>query len=212
MFTHFLLFIRWRAWSFFTFFWQSWPIVRQAMITAVLSLFFLCTDIKQTTQKMNLYNNSIDFMVHWIIYFYLFTQLLFWAGDQGNHQNFNPSLLLKTLWLIFMGMKQKKSKITDSKKTEFFYSANSQYFFSKISWIDPWVSRIDCYKGHWCGSTYMVVRLSNISSKTDKKCFLCVFRLCNVCFLQNRKKKKLKYLIDMYYTNTVSTTTNFQTF
>ena len=30
-------------------------------------IFFLCTDIKQTAQKMNLYdNNSIDFMVYLI--------------------------------------------------------------------------------------------------------------------------------------------------
>ena len=40
-----------------------------------------------------------------------------------------------------MGMKQKK--MADSKKTEFFKIANSQYFFVKISWIGPWVSRID---------------------------------------------------------------------
>jgi hypothetical protein len=29
------------------------------------------------------------------------------------------------------------------KKTEFFKIANSQYFFVKILWIGPWVSRID---------------------------------------------------------------------
>ena len=30
------------------------------------------------------------------------------SGNQGNHQNFDPSLLPKKLWLIFMGLKQKK--------------------------------------------------------------------------------------------------------
>ena len=30
---------------------------------------------------------------------------------------------------------------------------------------------------HWCGLTYMVVRLSDISSKTGKKCIFGVFRL-----------------------------------
>ena len=35
--------------------------------------------------------------------------------------------------------------------------------FVKISWIGPWISRIDWCKGHWCGLTYMVVRLSSIS-------------------------------------------------
>ena len=38
-------------------------------------------------------------------------------------------------------------------------------FFVKIFWIGPWVSMIDWCKGHWCGSTYMVVRLSSISPK-----------------------------------------------
>ena len=63
------------------------------------------------------------------------------------------------------------------KKTSFSSSANSQYFFMKFLWIGPWVSRIDWCEGHWFGSTYMVVRLSDISSKTDKKCVFCVFRL-----------------------------------
>ena len=32
-------------------------------------------------------------------------------------------------------------------------------------WIDPWVSRINWCEGHWCGSTYIAVRLSDIGSK-----------------------------------------------
>jgi hypothetical protein len=51
-----------------------------------------------------------------------------------------------------------------------FKTANSQNFFTKISGIGPWVGRIDSCEGHWCGSTYMVMRLSDISSKTVKKC------------------------------------------
>ena len=47
----------------------------------------------------------------------------------------------------------------------------------KISWIGPLISRIDWCEGHWNVSTYMVVRLFDISSKTDKKCVFCVFRL-----------------------------------
>ena len=30
----------------------------------------------------------------------------FLAGNQGNHQNFDASLIPKKLWLIFMGKKQ----------------------------------------------------------------------------------------------------------
>ena len=67
-------------------------------------------------------------------------QLLFWAGKKGNYQNFDPS---KNICLIFMGMKQeKKIKNGRLKITEFFNSTHSQYFF-KISWIGPWLSRID---------------------------------------------------------------------
>jgi hypothetical protein len=47
----------------------------------------------------------------------------------------------------------------------------------KISWIVPWVSRIDWCEGHWFISTYMAVRLSNIRAKTIEKCNICVFRL-----------------------------------
>ena len=45
--------------------------------------------------------------------------------------------------LIFIGMKQKKNLNDLLKKTEFLNSANSQYFFTKISGIGPWVSRIN---------------------------------------------------------------------
>ena len=64
------------------------------------------------------------------------------------------------------------------KKRSFSSSANSEYFFSKISWIGPWVSRIDWCEGHWCGSTCMAIRLSDISSKMTytKKAFFCCFR------------------------------------
>ena len=62
------------------------------------------------------------------------------------------------------------------KEIRFFKIANSQNLFVKISWIGPWISRIDWCKGHWCDSTYMAVRLSDISSKIGKKYIFCVFR------------------------------------
>ena len=34
---------------------------------------------------------------------------------------------------------EKKIQNVRLKKTEFFNSANSQHFFSKISWIGPWL-------------------------------------------------------------------------
>ena len=39
---------------------------------------------------------------------HIFRQVLFGAGNQGNHQNFDLSLLSYKCWLIFIGMKQKK--------------------------------------------------------------------------------------------------------
>ena len=48
----------------------------------------------------------------------------------------------------------------------------------KISWIGPWVSRIDWCEGHWCGSTFMDVRLSDISPKKQAKNAFFVFLGC----------------------------------
>ena len=72
---------------------------------------------------------------------------------------------------------KKKSKMAVFQKWPFFKIANSQKFFVKISQIRPWVSRIAWCEGHWSGSTYMVVRLSDISSKTAKKHKKSIFSL-----------------------------------
>ena len=53
-------------------------------------------------------------------------------------------------------------------------------FFMKISWIGPWVSRIDWCQGHWSGSTYsceVVQQKLKNSLKTPKMHFLPVFEL-----------------------------------
>ena len=42
----------------------------------------------------------------------------------------------------------------------------------KFLWIGRLVSRIDWCEGHWFVSTFVAVRLSDISSKTGKKCIL----------------------------------------
>ena len=65
------------------------------------------------------------------------------SGNQGKHQNFEPSILPYKFGLIFIGMKQKNFKMADSKKTEIFKIPNSQNFSAKISQIGPWVSKID---------------------------------------------------------------------
>ena len=75
----------------------------------------------------------------------------------------------------FLFFEKKNFRMVD-KKSLFFKIANSRKIFAKISWIGPWVSRIDWCERHWYGSTYMVVRLSDISSKTGKICIFSVFR------------------------------------
>ena len=115
---------------------------------------------------------------------HIFRQVLFWAGNQGNHQNFEKSFEISYKCYEFsLGWSKKKKKKIEKKvqngrlkKNMFCQTVNSQYFFTKLSGMGPWVSRIDWCEGHWYGSTYMAVRLSDISSKTGKKCIFCVFR------------------------------------
>ena len=59
----------------------------------------------------------------------------FLAGNQDNHQNFVPSLISKNLWLIFIGMKQKK--------VFFFMKKNWPILniYVEIARIGSWVSR-----------------------------------------------------------------------
>ena len=66
-------------------------------------------------------------------------------------------------------IRKKKSK-WPPKKRVIFQLRQFSIFLVKISWIGHWVSRIDWCKEHWFGSTFIVVRLSNIRSKTAKKC------------------------------------------
>ena len=81
----------------------------------------------------------------------------------------------------FHGDEAKKIQNGRLKKRSFSISANSQYFFSKFSWMGPWVSRIDWCKGNWCDSTYKAVRLSNISSNRLKIHFLVIFLASDNC-------------------------------
>ena len=71
-------------------------------------------------------------------------------------------------------LKKKHSKWPTQKKTHF--------PALPILWIGPWVNIIDWCKGHWCGSSFMVMSLSDIS-------IFCVFRL----FLGLCQTKPLQY-------------------
>ena len=56
--------------------------------------------------------------------------------------------------------------MADSKKSSFSISPILIIFFTKISGIGPWVSIINWCEVHWCGSTYIVIRLSDVSLMT----------------------------------------------
>ena len=93
----------------------------------------------------------------------------------------NDLFLSRPFWIFFFKKKKnffwkKNFKMADSKKVSFSTTPKSWAITAKISWIGPWVSRIDWCEGHWCDITYMIERRSNVSSKTGKKCIFCVFR------------------------------------
>ena len=90
----------------------------------------------------------------------------FLAGNHGNHQNFDPSLLNNKLWLVFIGMKQKNQNGRHKKQRFSKWPNLNMYFFWKFHELVLGFSRIDWCKGHWCSLTYMAVRLFDISSKT----------------------------------------------
>ena len=76
-------------------------------------------------------------------------------------------------------------------------------FFMKFSWIGSWVSRIDWCEGHWFVSTFVAVRLSDISSKTGKKCIFGVFRvflsLCQTASQPQKLRQTNALRINQFY-------------
>ena len=74
----------------------------------------------------------------------------FLAGNQGNYQNFVPSLISKNLWRIFIKMKhflflEKGPKWANIEKLSFSKSLNSQNLFVKSLEIGPWICRSDAF-------------------------------------------------------------------
>ena len=110
------------------------------------------------------------------------------AGKRGFFEAAILNFLSRPFWTFFCFISiknwkgnnirlRKKNQNGRLKKSSFFKIANSQYFFAKISQIGPWVSRIEWCEGHWCGSAYMTVRLSDISLNTAKNHKNCIFSL-----------------------------------
>ena len=53
-----------------------------------------------------------------------------WAGNQGEHKDFDPSLLPKNLWLLFMGFSKKNPK-WPTQKNYVFQNRQFSIFFSQ---------------------------------------------------------------------------------
>ena len=71
---------------------------------------------------------------------HIFRQVLFGAENQGNHQNFEKSLLSYKFWLIFIGMKQKNF---------FFEKKNSKWpTKKKLRFSTPPILNISFQKFH----------------------------------------------------------------
>ena len=93
-------------------------------------------------------------------------------------------------------LKKKKFKMADFSKWPFFKIANSRNFFVKISQICPWVNRIDWCKGHWCGFTYMAVRLSDISSRQKMQGRVKILMITLVSSPKQQLRKHMQYSVD----------------
>ena len=119
-------------------FWGDWMNVK---ISSEFCHLYKCEFEKNLTQlwlRIVTYTRDRNVLSMWFL-----------AANQGNHQNFDPSLLTNKLWHVFKRIKQNFfiffkfffSKLL-TEKSAFFKIANSQNLFSKISWIGRWVSRL----------------------------------------------------------------------
>ena len=108
----------------------------------------------------------VSYVIHYVKRIFMHNNEF--ACYQGNHQNCVSSIVLYKLWLIFMEVKQKfrKIKVANPKNST---PPILIFFFAKIWGICFWLSKIIWCKGHQSVSTYMAVRVSNVSSKKGLK-------------------------------------------
>ena len=84
-----------------------------------LKMTFSCRKCCDTFKEWFSEKDTISVLLLHLLYFQLNQYVLYspvykcwpktsWTGSQDNHQNFDPSLPLKNLWLLFMGLIKKK--------------------------------------------------------------------------------------------------------
>ena len=77
------------------------------------------------------------------------------AGNQGNHRNFVPSLVSHKLWLIWIDLKQKNFKMADSKKLSFQPPPKAEQLSPKFhELVLGWVESIDANDIHFTLSVF----------------------------------------------------------
>ena len=100
------------------------------------------------------------------------------------------------------------------KKTEFFKTSNSQYFFAKMPEIGPWIGRINLCKEHQCGSTCMVVRLcptyAQKRSKNTKNAFFPLLSILWTAWLPYRLSHLNSFHIKLSYLSKDQSLKNWQ--
>ena len=102
---------------------------------------------------------------------FLFNTYMSIQFDWGISFNVNKGNTLEASLFLFLKIKSKWL----TQKSWVFFRYQFSIFFAKILGIGPWVSRMNWCKEHQCGSTYMVVRLSDITSKKGRKPKWCIF-------------------------------------
>ena len=124
----------------------------------IMILFPHAVRWKWTTVSIAIY--SVLFLIINTIYLQCRTIAIIselFAGNQGNHQNFVPSLVPINFWLIYIGMKQKKKKnwrkkfkMADSKNWVFQPPPKAEQFSPKFhKSILGWVGSIDANGIHF---------------------------------------------------------------
>ena len=105
--------------------------------------------------------------------------------------------------LVFIEMKQKKifswkknSKWPTQKNLIFQLRQFSIFFHENFM---DWSLGYLLMQGHWCGSTYMVMRLSDISSKTGKKCMSRPFWFFLLHLNENKQPVHMRYHLFLQY-------------
>ena len=154
--------------------------------------------------RLSISEKSATYKIKWsyTVYRYI-THSKKFAGKQGRHEIFAPSILPYIFGLIFIRMKQFFFFFEVKKKnSKWPIFQNGRFSKLPIRKIFLWkfhrlvlglVRLIDQYS-----STYMVVRMFDIRAKTGKKCIFCVFKLFLLLYQTPSRPYRFGYIIAIH--------------